>query len=80
MIGMVALRDITGAKEVQAMSNRCFICNKGLMKGNNVSHSNIKTKRELVPNLQRVKILVDGKVVRRRVCTRCIRSGKIAKA
>lgn len=62
------------------MSNRCAICNKGLMKGHHVSHSNIKTKRELVPNLQRVKIIVDGKVVRRRVCTRCIRSGKVTKA
>ncbi len=62
------------------MSNICSICGKGKIVGNRVSHSNIKTKRTTSPNLQRVKIIVDGKVVRRRVCTRCIRSGRIQKA
>ena len=61
------------------MSNRCEICGKGSMTGNKVSHSNIKTKRVTMPNLQRVKAVVDGKPVRLRVCTRCIRSGDVAK-
>lgn len=61
------------------MSNRCDICGKGSMNGNLVSHSNIKTKRVTGPNLQRVKAVVDGAPKRLRVCTRCIRSGKVEK-
>jgi ribosomal protein L28 len=32
------------------------------------------------PNVKKVKVLDDKKVVRKNVCTRCIRSGKIVKA
>jgi large subunit ribosomal protein L28 len=62
------------------MANTCDICNKGRLVGNRVSHSNIKTKRVQMPNLQRVRALVDGVVTRLRVCTRCLRSGKVIKA
>jgi len=61
------------------MANKCEICGKGPMTGHQVSHSNRKTKRTLSPNLQRVKALVDGRPVRLRACTRCIRSGKVQK-
>ncbi|HEX2571263.1 MAG TPA: 50S ribosomal protein L28 [Polyangia bacterium] len=62
------------------MANTCDICNKGRLVGNRVSHSNIKTKRVQMPNLQRVRALIDGVVTRLRVCTRCLRSGKVTKA
>ena len=62
------------------MAKRCEICGKGPSVGNNVSHANNKTRRRWLPNLQRVKAKVDGTVRRLRVCTRCIRSGKIVKA
>lgn len=61
------------------MANKCEICGKGPMSGNQVSHSNRKTKRTLSPNLQRIRAQVDGRPVRLRVCTRCIRSGKVLK-
>ncbi|MDD5308337.1 MAG: 50S ribosomal protein L28 [Deltaproteobacteria bacterium] len=61
------------------MSNLCDICGKGSMTGNKVSHSNIKTKRVTRPNLQKVKAVVEGKPVRLRVCTRCIRAGRVDK-
>ncbi len=61
------------------MAKRCEICGKGSMTGNLVSHSNIKTKRVSQPNIQRIKAVVDGKPVRLRVCTRCIRSGCVEK-
>ena len=35
--------------------------------------------RKFKPNLQRVRALVDGKVVRMRVCTGCIKSGRVTK-
>jgi large subunit ribosomal protein L28 len=62
------------------MSRVCEICGKGPSYGHNVSHANNKTRRIWYPNLQRVKVLVNSNVVRKRVCTRCIRSGKVTKA
>jgi large subunit ribosomal protein L28 len=62
------------------MSRVCEICGKGPSYGHNVSHANNKTRRIWYPNLQRVKVLVNNNVVRKRVCTRCIRSGKVTKA
>jgi large subunit ribosomal protein L28 len=62
------------------MAYTCFICDKTRMVGNKVSHSNIKSKTMQRPNLKRVKALVDGQVMHIRVCTRCLRSGKITKA
>lgn len=62
------------------MAFKCDICGKGPRVANNVSHSNIKTKRTQRPNLQHVRILVDGHKVKRKVCTRCLRSGKVTKA
>jgi large subunit ribosomal protein L28 len=61
------------------MSNRCEICGKGAMTGNLVSHSNIKTKRTTKPNIQRIKVYVEGTPKRMRVCTRCLRSDKVEK-
>ena len=62
------------------MAYTCDICSKGRLVGNKVSHSNVKTKTVQQPNLQRVRALVDGVVQRLRVCTRCLRSGKVTKA
>jgi large subunit ribosomal protein L28 len=56
------------------------MCGKRRNVGNKVSHSNIKTKRLQHPNLQRVRALVEGKVQHIRVCTRCLRSGRVVKA
>ena len=61
------------------MAHTCDICSKGRLVGNKVSHSNIKTKRVQRPNLQRVHALVDGSPRRIRVCTRCLRSGRVTK-
>ncbi|MBF0558547.1 MAG: 50S ribosomal protein L28 [Nitrospirae bacterium] len=57
----------------------CAICGKKRAVGNNVSHANNRTKRTLMPNIQRIKIVTDGGNKRTYVCTRCIRSGKVVK-
>jgi large subunit ribosomal protein L28 len=62
------------------MAKRCDICGKGPLVGNHVSHAHNLTKRRWLPNLQKVRALVDGRVKRILVCTRCIRSGKVVKA
>lgn len=61
------------------MAARCQICGKGPMFGNNVSHANNITKRRWNPNLHRVRIVVNSAHKRARVCTSCIRSGRITK-
>ena len=40
----------------------------------------VATKRRFNPNLQRVRILVNGAVRRSYVCTRCLKSGRVEKA
>jgi len=62
------------------MAFQCDVCSKNRMVGHKVSHSNIKTKKVQEPNLQRVRAMVDGAPRRIRVCTRCLRSGKVIKA
>lgn len=62
------------------MANFCYVCNKGPATGNRVSNANNRTKRRFMPNLQMVRILEDGRRRRVKVCTRCIKAGKIRKA
>jgi len=62
------------------MAKRCDICGKGPQYGHRISHAHNVTKRRWNPNLQRVRIQTAGGVRRRRICTRCIRTGKIQKA
>ena len=62
------------------MAKRCEICGKGPVVGRNVSHAHNVTARRFEPNLQRVRVVVNGAAKRMRVCTRCIRSNKVVKA
>jgi len=58
----------------------CYVCDKKKTVGNNVSHANNKTKRILLPNLQKIRIITKQGVKRTYVCTRCLRSKKVIKA
>ena len=62
------------------MAKRCEICGKGPVVGRNVSHAHNVTARRFEPNLQKVRVMLDGEVTQARACTRCIRSGKVVKA
>jgi large subunit ribosomal protein L28 len=62
------------------LAKRCEICGKTITFGIQLSHSHIRTKRTWSPNLQRVKALIDGRTKRIRVCTQCLRSGKVQRA
>ena len=61
------------------MAKQCEICGKKPSSGNNVSHAHNITKRRFVPNLQKVRALVDGTPKRVTVCTSCIKAGKVIK-
>lgn len=62
------------------MANRCELCGKGPRAGNNVSHANNRTKRTFKPNVQRMRAMVNGAARRVRVCTSCLKAGRVQKA
>ena len=59
------------------MSKVCDICGKRPVTGHNISHSHKMTNRRWLPNLQKVKVKIEGKMHRMRICTECIRSGRV---
>ncbi|MEB3220519.1 MAG: 50S ribosomal protein L28 [Candidatus Sericytochromatia bacterium] len=63
------------------MSKRCDVCAKGPTTGHNVSHSMVHTKRRWMPNLQTVRAQIKPGLVRRvKICTSCLKAGKITRA
>lgn len=75
------------------MARRCEICGKGTRVGNRVARRGLpkkkggigvkvtaKTKRKFKPNIQKVRVVVNGGVRRMRVCTRCLKRGLVEKA
>jgi len=71
------------------MSRKCEICGKGTISGNSVprkglpkkkggagQHIGVKTKRSFKPNL--VKVGISGGGRQMKVCTRCLKAGKVA--
>ncbi|HVM33685.1 MAG TPA: 50S ribosomal protein L28 [bacterium] len=74
------------------MAQVCDICSKGPIKARKITRrgkakktggiglnvTGIHTRRQM-PNLQTVRVILNGTPQRVLVCTRCIRSGKIQK-
>jgi large subunit ribosomal protein L28 len=62
------------------MASKCEICGKAPHYGNVVSHANNTRRRRWNPNLKRVRAVVDGVRKQVKVCTACIRLGRVKKA
>jgi large subunit ribosomal protein L28 len=62
------------------MAKVCDVCNRGPRFGNRVSHAHNVTNRRWNLNLQTVRAVVNGAAKRIRVCTSCLKSGKVQKA
>jgi large subunit ribosomal protein L28 len=62
------------------MARVCEICGKGPKAGNNISHAHNVTKRRWNVNLRPVHARVGKTTKRMRVCTACLKSGKVVKA
>ena len=75
------------------MAKVCEVCGKGPSSGNTIVRHGLEkkkggiglhitgvTKRRFLPNLQRIRVSVNGGVKRRTVCASCIKGGKIVKA
>lgn len=61
------------------MAKICDICGKKPMVGYKVSHAHNKSKKRWYPNLQKVRSVQNGQVKRIRVCTNCIKAGRVVK-
>lgn len=61
------------------MSYRCEICGKGPWVGKQVSHSHRRSNRRWLPNIQRVRVRFGSNSRRVRVCTSCLKAGKVEK-
>ena len=61
------------------MASVCDVCGKGPGFGNNVSFSHRRTPRRFNPNIQVVRTTVGGNRKRLRVCTSCIKAGKVTR-
>ncbi len=62
------------------MANKCEICGKGQTTGSSISRSRSKSKRTFKPNIQKIRVMVDGQPRRMNVCTTCIKSDRVVKA
>ena len=75
------------------MSRVCELCGKGPTAGNRIIRHGLRkckggiglhitgvSKRRFLPNIQKIRVLENGGVKKKRVCTACIKSGKITKA
>ena len=63
------------------MARRCDVCGKGPLSGNLISHAHKVSRRKFYPNLHSVKTVeADGTVVRKKVCAKCLKAGKVKKA
>ena len=75
------------------MFKKCAICGKGPLTGKSVVRKGLAkkkggtgskivrwTKRKFLPNLQKIRIVLDGKERKAYVCAKCLKTGRIVKA
>ncbi len=65
------------SKEGNRMARKCVITGRKTTTGNARSHAMNASKRKWGANLQKVRILVDGKPKRVYVSARALKSGKV---
>lgn len=61
------------------MSRVCELTGKGKLKGNKVSHSNIKTIKHSKPSLRKTKVKIDGKKTTLKLSIKAYKSVKRGK-
>lgn len=62
------------------MARKCAICGRGAQSGSSISHAHNVTRRKFKVNLQTVRVRIEDRVKKIRVCTKCLRSGKVKRA
>jgi len=61
------------------MARRCEICSRGTAHGRSLSHAHNVSNRTFQVNLQKVRAHTPEGPRRIRVCTRCLRAGRVQK-
>lgn len=61
------------------MAKNCELCGRGPVFGHRISHAHNVTNRRWNVNLQSVRAVVNGANKRIKVCTSCIKNGKVQK-
>ncbi len=61
------------------MAKRCDICGKAPGYGHRISHAHNLTKRRWLPNLKKMRVKIDGHIQLVKICTQCIKSGRVVK-
>lgn len=61
------------------MSQRCEVCGKGPRYGKKVSFSHKRSSRRWLPNIQQVRVKHGTNSRKAKVCTSCIKAGKVEK-
>ncbi|RME82122.1 MAG: 50S ribosomal protein L28 [Caldilineae bacterium] len=56
------------------MMAKCEICGKGPQFGNHVSFSQRHVKRRFNPNIQKRRMVIDGKVRQVKICSSCLKT------
>ncbi len=62
------------------MSRVCEVCGKHPVASRSISHSHRVTNRQHIPNIKNVYVVVDGERRKMKVCTKCLKAGKVARA
>ncbi|MDD3237803.1 MAG: 50S ribosomal protein L28 [Candidatus Gastranaerophilales bacterium] len=62
------------------MSIQCDVCGKKSLKAAKISFSHKQNVHRQFPNIQSVKVNLDGTVKRIKVCTSCLKAGKVQRA
>ena len=62
------------------MAKKCEICGKGDLKAAKLTFSHKQIVKRQSPNLQEIRVNVNGQVKKMAVCTSCLRAGKVQKA
>ena len=75
LIFSLPLKGIRNSKTENVMSKICQLTGKRPITGNNVSHSNAKTKRRFLPNIQKKRFFIPelDKTVTLKVSTKAIK-------
>ena len=62
------------------MAKKCEICGKGDLKAAKLTFSHKQIVKRQSPNLQEIRVNVNGQTKRMTVCTSCLKAGKVQKA
>jgi len=62
------------------MAKHCEVCGKSALKSSKLTFSHKQIPNRQQPNLQDIRVNVNGQTKKMTVCTSCLKAGKVQKA